>query len=353
MKIAVLNDTHWGIRNDSNIFADNQIKFYEEIFFPYLKEHGIRRILHLGDFYDNRKQVSVKTMYKARKHFLQKLRENAITMDIIPGNHDVVYKNTNEINSLKELLGHYMNEITIYEEPTVVDYDGMKIALVPWINQENYEKSVKFIQKCKASWIGGHFELSGFDVQRGIPAHGGMDSKLFSRFEQVISGHYHTPSEKGNIRYLGSQFEFFWSDADDPKSFHVIDTDTRELTSVRNPYTLFKRVFYDDSKHDYSDFDVTVLDEHFVKIVVVHKDDLFTFDRLCDRIQERPILDLKIADNFAEFVGDNVEDEDLEVEETEELLDGYIDAVDTPLDKDRIKTMARSLLQEAQTAEFV
>ena len=50
-------------------------------------------------------------------------------MDIIPGNHDTFFKNTNDLNSLKELLGHYMNEVNIVMKPTVMDYDGFKMAL--------------------------------------------------------------------------------------------------------------------------------------------------------------------------------------------------------------------------------
>ena len=119
MKIAILNDTHAGIRNSSDIFMDYQEKFYRDVFFPYLRENGITQILHLGDYYDNRKTVNFKALGHNRKIFLEKLREYGITMDIIPGNHDVYYKNTNELNALKELQGHYMNEVNLVMEPTV------------------------------------------------------------------------------------------------------------------------------------------------------------------------------------------------------------------------------------------
>ena len=73
MKVAILNDTHCGVRNSSDIFLKYQERFYEEIFFPYLKEHNITQILHLGDYYEHRKFVNFKALNQNRKHFLELL----------------------------------------------------------------------------------------------------------------------------------------------------------------------------------------------------------------------------------------------------------------------------------------
>ena len=353
MKIAILNDTHCGIRNSSEIFLDYQAQFYDEVFFPYCKEREIKQVLHLGDYYDHRKFVNFKALNHNRKHFLNPLRENGMCMDIIPGNHDVYYKNTNQLNSLKELLGHYMNEVHIVMEPTVMDYDGCKIGLLPWICQENYQKSMEFIQNCSASILAAHLELNGFEYSKGIKATEGMDAGLFSRFEMVLSGHYHTKSTRGNIRYLGSQMEFFSSDANDPKYFHVFDTETRDILAVKNAHTLFEKIVYDDSKMDYNTYDVSRFNKKFVKVIVVNKSDSFVFDRFIDRIQSQSIYELKIAENFSEFLGENVQDENLSLEDTTTLLDTYVDAVDTDLDKDKIKSQMRDLMTEAQALEFV
>ena len=102
---------------------DYQERFYAEVFFPYLIENDIKHILHLGDYYDNRKTINFKALQHNRKIFLEPMRELGITMDIIPGNHDVYYKNTNELNALKELQGHYMNEVNLVMKPTVIDYE--------------------------------------------------------------------------------------------------------------------------------------------------------------------------------------------------------------------------------------
>ena len=351
MKICILNDTHCGTRNSSEIFLNNADAFYSETMFPYLLEHDIKHIVHLGDYFDNRKFINFKALNRNRHSFLDKLREYGITMDIIPGNHDVFYKNTNDLNSLKELLGHYMNEVNIVMKPPVMDFDGFKFGLLPWITPENKDESMDFIANCKCDWLGAHLELGGFDMMRGIQNHGGMDHKIFSRFERVLSGHYHTKSTQDNITYLGTQLELFWSDAHDPKFFHILDTATRELTPIQNNHTVFKKIVYNDTETDYNDYNVSECDNKFVKIVVITKKDLYTFDRFVDRIQDRPIYELKIAENFDEFLGTNVDTGDISVEDTGELLASYIDATDTVLDKEKLKTKMSNLLIEAQALE--
>ena len=178
-----------------------------------------------------------------------------------------------------------------------------------------------------------------------------MDHKLFDKFELVMSGHYHASSRKDNIWYLGSQMEFFWSDAHDPKYFHVVDTETREVEKIQNPHTLFEKVVYNDDETDYNTIDTAKFAKKFVKVVVVNKKDQFVFDRFIDRIQNEDIHELKIAENFSEFIGENVEDESISFDDTAEIVDTYIDAVETELDKNRIKNQVRELMTEAQTLE--
>ena len=351
MKIAILNDTHCGIRNSSEIFLNNAEQFYNNVFFPECEKHGIKQIVHLGDYYDHRKFVNFKALNHNRRIFLDQIRKRGMSMDIIPGNHDTFYKNTNELNSLKECLGHYMNEVHIITEPTVMQYDSLKLGLLPWICQDNYDLCMNFIRDCRADWIGSHLELNGFEVMRGLTNKHGMDPKLFSRFEMVLSGHYHCSSKKDNIWYLGSQMEFFWSDAHDAKYFHILDTETREMTKIRNPHTLFEKILYNDEEIDYNNYNKDLTNK-FVKVIVVNKTDPFIFDRFIDNIQNQKIYELKIAENFNEFIGANVEDENMSFEDTAEIVDTYIDAVETDLDKNKIKVEMRQLMTEAQALEI-
>ena len=353
MKVAILNDTHCGVRNSSDIFLKYQERFYTEIFFPYLKEHNITNILHLGDYYEHRKFVNFKALNANRKHFLEPMRDMGITMDIIPGNHDVFYKNTNDLCSLKELLGHYTSNVNIIMKPKVLNYDGCDIAVLPWINNENYGEYTDFLKNCKASILGAHLELVGFDMMKGMPNTHGMTTELFDRFELVMSGHFHTKSHQENVHYLGSQMEFTWADVDDPKYFHILDTETREITPVRNPITMFKKIIYDDKTTDYSKVDVSQYEQKFIKLIVINKNDLYMFDQFVDRLQSIETYELKIAESFEEYLGESVEDEKVSLEDTTTLLDSYVEAVETDLDKDHLKIELRKLYTEAQNLEVV
>lgn len=104
MKIAFICDTHFGARNDSPFFLDNALTFFEKQFFPYLKENNITEVIHLGDFFDRRKYVNFNTLSSVRKRFINKFDEENIKLHVTIGNHDTYFRNTNDLNSLKELL---------------------------------------------------------------------------------------------------------------------------------------------------------------------------------------------------------------------------------------------------------
>jgi DNA repair exonuclease SbcCD nuclease subunit len=358
MKIAVITDTHAGVKNGSETFLENAKVFYDEVFFPYCLKHKIKRILHLGDYFDHRKYVNIRVLSATKEMFIDRLREYDMQMDLIPGNHDVFYKNTNELCTLVEVLKQYSDVIHLHMKPTVVNYDGLDIALVPWINPENYDECISFIKKANAPFLGGHLELAGFEMIKGLPvASHGMDKAEFQRYQTVMSGHYHTKSTQGNIHYLGTPYELTWADANDPKYFHVIDTSTRELFSVRNKNTLFNKIIYDDSAVDddiakaLSKCDFSKLKNTYVKVLIRNKKNPYYYDKYMDKLNEANPYEIKTIENFEEYSAKNVDEDSVELTDTVTLLNSYVDAVETDLSKDRIKTRLQELYIEAQNID--
>ena len=272
-------------------------------------------------------------------------------MIFIIGNHDTYYKNTNEINSMDELVGK--DRFQIYSEPQIVEFDDTPILFMPWINTNNYDKSIKFLNTAKTDILMGHLEINGFQMYRGQFSENGYDRELFRRFDTIFSGHFHHKSDDGQIYYLGTPYQIFWNDYDDPKGFHIFDTSTRELERIINPYTLFKKIFYDDTKEDYNNHDVEQYKEHYVKLIVVNKKDLYEFDKFVDRLLDADAHDVKIVEDFSDLDASNVSDDIVEnTEDTMTLLDRYVDELNLTLDKTRLKNTMKALYNEAQDLEL-
>ncbi len=354
MKIALITDTHFGARNDNLAFNDYFYKFWEEVYFPYIEENGIDTVIHLGDVMDRRKFVSYKIAKDFRERFLQRFVDLGVTVHMMVGNHDTFYKNTNEVNSLDELINGKFNNIHTYPAATTVEFDGTPICFIPWICPDNYAETMKHIEDTKAQVAMGHLEINGFEMHAGHFAEGGYDKGFLKKFDTVFSGHFHKKSDDGQVFYLGNTYQMTWSDNGCPKGFHVFDTNTRELERIINPHTIFEKVYYDDSTKDFSDFDVLTLKDKYVRIVVVNKKDIYQFDRFVDKVlSESGAHEVKIVEDFSELDASNVSDEIVEnAEDTMTVLERYIDELDVELDKDRLTSMMKSLYLEASDLEL-
>lgn len=148
--------------------------------------------------------------------------------------------------------------------------------------------------------------------------------------------------------------EFTWNDENDPKHFHIYDTETHEVKAILNPLTLFQKVYYDDSDMVYVNggYDVASLENKFVKIIVECKENPYDFDRFVDEISDINTHELKIVENFQEFLGENVQTSLEDVENTQELMEHYIESINTDLDKNKLKTTMNGLYNEALDMEI-
>jgi DNA repair exonuclease SbcCD nuclease subunit len=350
MKIAIINDTHFGIRNDSPFFLDQSLDFFEKIFFPYLKENNIKNVIHLGDLLDRRKFVNFNTLSQVRKRFFKPLIDNGIKTHITIGNHDTYYKNTNSLNSINELFLNESDIVTIVETPTAIDYDGLCIGIIPWVAKDNEKECLDFIKSCKCPIIGGHFEISGFHVMNGVVHPSGLNKSIFERFELVLSGHFHLKQNNGNIHYLGTQYELNFGDMNSPKGFHVLDTKTRNIEFIKNPNKIFHLIKYDDSTQDGIDSiistDFSQYKNGFIKIIVSNKTKPFAFDKFIDAIYTLNPQQLTIVEEYTDK--QNPIDIDIS-EDTISIINKEIDNLEHISDKTKLKIIIKDLYMESLT----
>ena len=342
MKVAIITDQHFGARKNSKLFHDYFLKFYENVFFPTLKEEGITTVIDMGDTFDSRKGIDFSALSWAKNNYYDRLQAMGVTVHTIVGNHTAYYKNTNEVNAVDLLLREYDN-VTVYSEPTEVTLDKLKVLFIPWINQENYETTISSIKTTSSICAMGHLELQGFRVNKSIVMEHGMESKLFEKFSHVFSGHYHTRSDNGKIFYLGNPYELFWNDLNDKRGFHIFDTETLEHTPINNPYRMFYSIYYEDTNHQ--TFDTREYENKIVKVIVRKKTDTKQFEKFIDKLYASNVSDLKVVENFV--IEESEEFEAFESEDTLSILNRYIQEAEINLDKSVVQRMMQEIYQEA------
>lgn len=354
MKACIITDQHFGARNDNVAFLDFYERFYTNCFFPKLKKEKINTVLILGDTFDRRKYINFNSLKRAKDMFFEPLREMGVKVYMIAGNHDVFFKNTNEVNSPALILGEYADIITVIDDPTEIEVGGHKICMMPWICTDNVERSVNMIENTKSTLCMGHFEIQGFAMYRGMESHEGLNPDLFKKFDMVFSGHYHHKSDNGHIYYLGNPYELTWQDFDDPRGFHLFDLQTRQLEFIQNPYKMFHKVFYDDLNKKLDDIihiDFSHLKDTFVKVIVKNKTNPYWFDLFIERLEKVGLVDLQVVEDHLNL---NLEaDDDIvnEAEDTVTILKKYVDSIDVQTDKQKLEKLIRDLYSEALSVE--
>lgn len=342
MKVAIITDQHFGARKNSKLFHNYFLKFYNDIFFPYLEKHGITTVVDMGDTFDSRKGIDFGSLAWAKNNYYDRLAEMGITVHTIVGNHTAYYKNTNDVNAVDLLLREYDN-VRVYSEPEEVKLGRLKVLFIPWINEQNSESSQLSIKTSNSKVAMGHLELRGFRAHRGCIMEHGYESDLFASFTKVFSGHYHTRSDDQKIFYLGNPYEMFWNDVGDTRGFTIFDTETLEHFHVNNPYRMFYNIYYEDT--DYQTFDAREYENKIVKVIVRKKSNSKKFEKFVDKLYSVGVADLKTVENFE--VGDPEEFEAFESEDTLSNLNRYIQEAEINLDKSVLQDIMRTTYQEA------
>ncbi len=350
MKIAIITDMHLGVRGDSKVFLDHQEKFFSEIFFPYIDEHNIKTVLDLGDTFDRRKYINYVTLTRAKKFFFDQLQSRNIEYHAIVGNHSVYYSNTNEVNSMDLLLNEYTNFNLYGNHPKELTFGSTNVIMVPWLTKANSQNSLDAVKASKAHICMGHFDIVGFEMLKGTVCSHGLDKDTFSHFESVYSGHFHHPSEYGNINYLGAPYEMTWSDYGGKRGFRVLDTETRDLAWVLNPFPVYHKIEYDDADmtvEDVEALDVSNIKDAFIKVIVKSRSNPYVYDLFLDKLADSGASDVKSVEDSLNLEDSGVDEILDESADTKDILHSYIETLDTAASKQAIKQIIDELYVEA------
>ena len=353
-EIALITDTHFGVRNDSQSFLDNQRTFYDMVFFPELVKRRIKTVVHLGDVFDRRKQINFNTLRQVRSFFFDRLQDYGIKVIVIPGNHDMFFKNNSSVIGLRDILKSYDN-IRIINEPQHVQVGGLDTVMCPWIGLDEHNPWLDQLAKLSNFKILlGHFEFNGFVMQHGqAECQSGLNSDVFHEFDMILTGHFHEPSQKGNVWYLGAPSEYTWADHGCKRGFHILNTKNLQVERIVNPYTMFHLL--SDTDIDTSS-DMSHLTNKIVRVVTSPGVDRATVDYLVGVVGEHAPHKLEVIDSSNYHSGDDVVIIDREALRNEDILvimSGYVDNIkdDISVNPDTLKAHFERLYVESMSLE--
>jgi DNA repair exonuclease SbcCD nuclease subunit len=337
-KVGLITDTHIGARKGSQVFHDYFAEFYDQVFFPTLRQHKIDTVIHLGDCFDVRKNIDYWSLEWAKNNFFDPLEKRKINLHMLVGNHDSFYKNTLRINAPSLNLAEYDN-ITIYNSPTTTTIKGVPLFMVPWLCEDNADLFQDELKDTDASVVMGHLQLCGFYANENYQCMDGTDSEVFSKFDRVFTGHFHKKSIQGNITYLGNPYQLYWNDEGNTRGFHILDLDTGELEFIPNPRHMFHKIYYNNDKVNVSDYK-----NCYVKVIVDKNDSPADFNKFMALLTDAGAHDIKVIENFSMTIDDDIE---IEGEDTLTTLTNYINAMED-VNRSNLIGIFKSLYTEAQ-----
>jgi len=306
-KIGIFSDIHWGKSRDNVKKIENNMIFIDW-FITEMKSHKIKEIFFLGDWFDHRNSVNVNTGFKAYEA-VKKLCKN-FKVFMILGNHDTYYKNSIEVNSIKQYES--LNNLYIIDKDTVIDICGKQLLCTPWgfnlHSYKNQEYDIMF----------GHFEPGGAILNQ---------SGIFSRTEQytmddlnkiaplVISGHYHTRKEyetrNGTFVSVGCPLELSWNDYQNTKGYYILDVNNgfEFIENKLSPKHI--KFFWSKLKRKQEKLLPELIKNNYIKLIV---DDKYRYEdimRIMEAIQRHNPLSAE-PDFIFSINKDLLEDVDLE-----------------------------------------
>jgi DNA repair exonuclease SbcCD nuclease subunit len=208
-KLVMWTDIHFGARNNSDQHNLDNLEYIDWLI-GIVKQEKPSHIAFLGDFFENRNAINVRTLNYALDG-CRRLNALGIPIFFIVGNHDLYHRSNRQIFST-EIMAELEN-FQIISEPTKLSKDWYAS---PYLFRHEYPNLVSEIISHK--YVMGHFEFRNFVVTGADrKMEHGPDPDDFAGPKYIFSGHFHKRQGYKNIIYIGNTFPTNYGDAGDPE----------------------------------------------------------------------------------------------------------------------------------------
>jgi len=341
MKILVTGDLHIGCRGNSDIYLQIFSDWIDNFLIPTIEGEKIRDVYFLGDIFDNRNQLSIKSINIAISK-IDGLISNFpnINFKIILGNHDIHYKNTRKLTSLKIFKNRHDN-LEIIDIITKHDIDNRQIIFAPWLTNKD---EVDELFDHNTDLLFCHAEINDFEMVRGIKETKGLNPKRFKNsFTKTFSGHFHIQQEQNNIIYVGCPYQINWNDYDNDKGVTIIDTKKLNHKFIKNNISpIYSKIFYSQLKNKTNTLDN--ITNNFIKLIL----DEPCNDKILDKITKLIMIKKPLSLSIDGLIDNNLKVNELEecLNSPIEYLNSFIERIELPINFNYDRSKIRLMINE-------
>lgn len=346
-KLLISADLHIHPHKKSTSRLQDCLNALEWIFKTSHSEN-IDKIVFAGDLFHDRQKIDILT-YQRTFELFQKYVAGQKSVYLLLGNHDLWhYKNT-DISSVYPLSS--IEGVSIIYEPSTIDIYDFPISFLPYTNTPEASLS-KIKNNSKNKVLFGHVAIDGaiFNVMHNIASdvsveHDGdmkkVGPEIFSGWDQVFLGHYHSKQELKNkqidgycVEYVGSPLQLSFGEAFQHKEIVVYDLDTQDKTYIRNKFSPQHFIGSPEQIKKYP------LENNFIRVVVEDIGSSNLIDMRTDLLNNNNIgtLEIKLAPKKKEQ--QEILDAKCILYKEDEMLSKYIEEVEKngelKLDKDKL-----------------
>lgn len=353
-RVFVFTDLHFGIHSNSQSYIDicsDTLKWISE----YCSKNSIKDVIFMGDFFDSRASIDVKTLNSATQS-LYDLADSGVNINLILGNHDIYLRDSTSIHSLLAFGGR--NGIRIIDEPSAAKTsDGHSVLLLPWLygtslKKINVPRGTKFVfshhnfppdyfmggggKKKKANRSDTYVSATPYEDEYGIQQE--ILDEVVNNEGLFFSGHIHQRKEipvgkSSKIIIEGSPYETSWGFKGIECGAYVVDFLDASYDFIPNPHNkVHVEIRTSNPKKDMEGIDFK---NSIVRLNVDTQESFDTISKLQAKINSfKPfsVENTKYEFTVAEFIG-NREDFDNPIDSVSGKVSSKLDYIMNAIDK--------------------
>ena len=311
MKHILIADTHCGIKKSNSVYLQAFDNLIDSVC-NYAQQNEISSIIHLGDFFDSRKSLSLKVIDQAMTS-IEKMESVFDQIFLIVGNHDTYFRNEIKPTSLSLFEEHA--KTTVITHP----FEFNNILMLPYLFDP------EALRGSSMDYCMGHFDIIGFEMNSAgcTSLQGKLKMSDFNNFKRVFSGHYHVNSTHANILYLGAPMQFTFNEINQSLGFYVFDDQSGKTNFVE--FTEYpKHVIIKD------DIDLSTVDikGNNIKLIFTNDYGIERNSQIVNDIWLKEPNDVKV--DYFNIDMESLEGDDVSVLSKIEILYDYFDHTDIP-----------------------